>query len=59
MILGQSCVQGFERVVSKVVDSKEHDSKIRKKFNNFPMNGTLFYISVEISPLHVNNFTLN
>ena len=41
MILGQSCVQGSERIVSKVVGSKEHDSKIRKEFNNFPMNGIL------------------
>ena len=57
MILGQSCVQGSERIVSKVVDSKEHDSKIRKEFNNFPMNGTLFYTPVELSPLHTKKFT--
>ena len=37
--------------------SKEHDRKIRKEFNNFPMNGTLFYTSVELSPLHTKNFT--
>ena len=44
-------------MVSKVVGSKEHDSKIRKEFNNFPMNGTLFYTPVELSPLHTKKFT--
>ena len=58
MILGQSCIQGSERIVSKVVGSKEHDSKIRKEFNNFPMNSTLFYTSVELSPLRTKNFIL-
>ena len=57
MILGQSHVQGSERIVSKVVDSKEQVSKIRKEFNNFPMNGTLFYTSVELSPLRTKKFT--
>ena len=57
MILGQSHIQGSERIVSKVVGSKEYDSKIRKEFNNFPMNSTLFYISVELSPLRTKNFT--
>ena len=57
MILGQSCIQGSERIVSKVVDSKEHNSKIRKEFNNFPMNGILFYTSIELSPLHTKKFT--
>ena len=57
MILGQSHIQGSERIVSKVVDSKKHDSKVRKEFNNFSMNGTLFYIPVELSPLHTKNFT--
>ena len=37
--------------------SKEHDSKIRKEFNNFPMNGTLFYTPVELSPLRTKTFT--
>ena len=56
MILGQSCIQGSERIVSKVVGSKEHDSKIRKEFNNFPMNGTLFYTPLELSPLRTEKF---
>ena len=56
MILGQSHIQESERIVSKAVDAKEQDSKIRKKFNNFPMNGILFYISVELSPLRKKNF---
>ena len=58
MIFGQSCVQGSERIVSKAVDSKEHDSKIRKEFNNFPMNGTLFYTLVELSPLRTSSSPL-
>ena len=57
MILGHSHIQRSERIVSKVVGSKKHDSKIRKKFNNFPMNGTLFYTLVELSPQRTKKFT--
>ena len=54
MILGQSHVQESEEVTKKVV---EHDSRIREKLNNFPMNGTLFHTLIELSPLRNQNFT--